>query len=258
MTYQTQQLTTEFEKQSQYIVCLLAELQQKDSAFLSLEAQLQHCKQEFELFRSQREKEENNTTHDEDGQQKLMAQEESSLESSGLHSEQEQGPLTDERDRATPVSDAEASRSDDQRARTGKVDQRSHDGDEVEFSQALEADLAAGLPALQQDQQLLQKEASALKHPDRVQNHSPLSAALPCRAEPGSAPRPRDVTAEDDLQIERSCDKERGDLERMDEGIEGALKAACEPEINHLQEQVRHRSPRVKGFPLLRPAYVVL
>lgn len=259
MTYQTQQLTTEFEKQSQYIVCLLAELQQKESAFLSLEAELQHCKQEFELFKSQRQNEENKNTFEGDGQQKLMGQEESSLQIFGLH-EEKQGSVTCDHDRPTPISGNETSWSDDHHARPVKVDktQRSHDREE-EFSQGR---ATAELPALQQDHRPLQKEISDLnnsvddsqgmhteskqqqeKHQDKLQNQSPKSAALPCLAEPRSPPLPHDVTTKDDLQIERSCDKEQGDLERGDEGIEGELKTACEPEINRLQEQVCNLFP---------------
>lgn len=279
MTYQTQQLTTEFEKQSQYIVCLLAELQQKDSAFLSLEAELQHCKQEFELFKSQRENEEISITFEGDGQQKLMGQEESSLETFGLH-EEKQGSVTCDHDRLTPISGNEMSWSDDQHARPVKVDkmQRSHDREEVEFSQGR---ATAQLPALQQDHQPLQKEISDLnnfiadsqemhteskqqqeKHQDKLQNQSPKSAALPCLAEPRSPPLPHDITTKDDLQIERSCDKEQGDSEREDDGIEGEIKTACEPEINRLQEQVCHLFPLMTStdecIPLHGPAFVVL
>lgn len=280
MTYQTQQLTTEFEKQSQYIVCLLAELQQKDSAFLRLEAELQHCKQEFELFKSQREKEENNMTFEGDGQPKLMGQEESSLETFGLHhSEEKQETVTCDHDRLTPISGKETSGSDDQHARPVKVDktQRSHDREEVEFSQGrATADLAAELPALQQDHQPLQKNISDMnnsvndsylthteskqqeeKHQDKLQNRSPISAAQPCLAEPRSPPRLHDITAKDDLQVERSCDKEQGDLERENEGIEGELKAACDPEINRLQEQVCNLFPLDESFPLHEPAFVL-
>lgn len=280
MTYQTQQLTTEFEKQSQYIVCLLAELQQKDSAFLSLEAELQHCKQKFELFKSQREKEENTMTSDGDGQQKLMGQDESSLETYGLHpGEEEQGTATCDHDRLTPISGNETSWSDVQRARPVKVDkmQSIHYREEVEFSQVrTTADLAEKLPALQQDHQLLQKEISDLnnsvddsqgirteskqqeeKHQDKLQNQSPISAALPCLAELRSPPGPHDITAKDDLQIERSCDKEQGDLVKEDMGIEGELKAACEPEINCLQEQVCNLFPLDECFLLHGPAFVL-
>lgn len=253
------------------MVCLLAELQQKDSAFLNLEGELQRCKQEFELFRSQREKEESNMTFDEGGQQKLVGREESSLEGFGLHSEEKQGTVTGDHDRLTPVSGVEVSWCDDHRTRTGKVNkmQRSHDREKAEFSPVrATADLAAELPALQQDRQLLQKESSDLnnsvddsqgmptenkrqeeKHPEgELQKHSPISAALPCSTGPRSPSRPRDIIAKDDLQIEGSCDQEQGDLERVDEGIEGALKAACEPEINRLQEQVCNLFPLVQ-FP---------
>lgn len=263
MTYQTQQLTTEFEKQSQYIVCLLAELQHKDSAFLSLEAELQHCKQAFELFKSQREKEEKSLTFDRDGQQKAMGQEESSLETFALrHFEEKQGTVTRAHDRQAPVSGSETPWSDDQHARPVKVDKmlRIDGRAEVELSPVgATADLAAE-PA--QDHQPSQKELSDLnnladdsqgmhtestqqeeKHRDKLQSQSPKSAA-----EPRSPPRPHDNTAKDDVQMERSCDEERGDLEREDMGTEGELKAANEPEMNQLQEQVCKLFPLDENF----------
>ncbi|CAL8264237.1 unnamed protein product [Lota lota] len=47
VTCQTQQLTSAFELQSQHITGLLAELQEKESALLSLEGELQCCRQEL-------------------------------------------------------------------------------------------------------------------------------------------------------------------------------------------------------------------
>lgn len=229
MTYQTQQLTTEFEKQSQYIVCLLAELQQKDSAFLSLEAELQHCKQEFELFKSQREEEENNMTFEGDGQQILMGQ--GSQEAFEVHhSEEKQGTVTCDHDRLTPISDNETW-SNVQHLRPVKMDrtQRRHDREALEFSQGR---ATSGLTG------------ELLKHQDKLQSQIPKSVTLLCLAEPRSLRRPRDITAKDDLQIERICDQEQGDLEREDEAIEGELQVACELELNRLQEQVCNLFPQ--------------
>lgn len=238
MTYQTQQLTTEFEKQSQYIICLLAELQQKDSAFLSLEAELQHCKQEFELFKSQREEEENNMTFEGDGQQILMGQQEGSQEAfEGYHSEEKQGTVTCDHDRLTPISDNETSWSDVPHLRPVKMDrvQRRHDREGLESSQGrATADLTGEL----------------LKHQDKLQSQIPKSVTLLCMAEPRSLRWPRDITAKDNLQIERICDQEQGDLEREDEAIEGELQVACELEINRLQEQVCNLFPLDESFPL--------
>lgn len=244
MTYQTQQLTSEFEKQSQYIVCLLAELQQKDSIILSLEAELQHCKQEFEPFKPQRENLENKMTFEGNGQQKRTF---------GLHhTEEKHVTVTCNNNVLTTIG-----------------------ANETEFSQGrATADRAADLPTLQHDHQPLQKEISDLnnsvddhqgthtenklqeKHQDKLQNQSSISA-LPCLAEPRSSPQALDITVKKDLEIERNCEQEQGDLEREDEGIEGELKAACEPEINRLQEQVCNLFLLNESFTLHGPAFVI-
>lgn len=230
VTYQTKQLTTEFEKQSQYIICLLAELQQKDTTLLSLQEKLQQHKQELELLKSQQEGEGCALTFE---GQKQVGQEESPLEA-----------VRCEADRLTPVSGT--SRCGEQQ-RSDQTE-RSHNREEVEF---IQDGAAAELAALQQEQQLLQQEISERdnsgdgsqgRHPeeknqDRLQNQSPVSA-LPCLVDLRSPPGLHDVTTKAEKQTERSCDEEQEGLQREDEGIEAELKAACEPEINRLQEQV--------------------
>lgn len=261
MTYQTKQLTTEFEKQSRYIVCLLAELQQKDSALLSLEEELQHCKQALELFKSQKEEEENNVIFEGNKQQKQLGQEERSPETSELRPSDKKVQITCDPDRLTPVGDKEKSWSCEQGAESVELDKtrRSPDRVEVEFSQGgTTADVAAALPALQQNKQLLQQEISDFtsndrqgmhsekpqeensQHQDRPQDQSPITAALLCSAEPRSPSRPHDVTAEQEMQLEGSSAPEKRSSEWEDEAVEGETKAACEPEINRLEEQVGH------------------
>eukprot|EP00066_Takifugu_rubripes_P019536 XP_011608802.1 PREDICTED: centromere protein F-like [Takifugu rubripes] len=255
VTYQTKQLTTEFEKQSQYIVCLLAELQQKDSALLSLEEELQHCKQELELFKSQKEEDENNVTFEEDKQQKQVGQEERSPETSELRPSDKKVQITCDPDRLTPVSDNEKSWSCEQGAESVELDKtrRSPDRVEVEFSQGgATADIAAALPALKQNKQLSQQEISDFTSNDRQgmhteqpqeeksrpQDQSPITAALLCSAERRSPSRPHDIMAEEGMQLEGSSAPEKRSLEWGDEAVEGETKAACEPEINRLEEQV--------------------
>ncbi|XP_056145402.1 centromere protein F-like [Lampris incognitus] len=58
VTRETQQLTLAFERQSQHITDLLAELQEKESALLSQEGELQHCRQELAMLRAESEKQE--------------------------------------------------------------------------------------------------------------------------------------------------------------------------------------------------------
>lgn len=257
VTYQTKQLTTEFEKQSQYIVCLLGELQQKDSALLSLEEELQHCKQELELFRSLKE-EENNVTFKRDKQQKQVGQEECSPENFELHQSDKKVQITCDSDRLTPVSDNEKSWSCEQGAEFVEVDKtrRSPDRVEVEFSQGgATADVAAAQPALQQNKQLSPQEISDFtsndrqgmhrekpqeeksQHQDRPQDQSPITAALLCSAEPRSPSRTHDITAEEEMQLEGSSAPEERSSE-WEEAVEGETKAACEPEMNRLEEQV--------------------
>lgn len=274
VTYQTKQLTTEFEKQSQYIVCLLAELQQKDSVLLSLEEELQHCKEELEPFRSQKEKEENNVTFEGEKQQKQAGQEERSPETFELCPSDKKVQITCDPDRLTPVIDNEKSWSCEQGAESVELDKtrQSPDRVEAEFSQGgATADVAAALPALQQNKQLSQQEISDFtsedrqgmhtekpqeersQHQDRPQDQSPKTAALLCSAEPRSPSRPHDITAEEEMQLEGSSAPEKRSLEWEDEAVEGETKAACEPEINRLEEQVWHES-----LPLPGHAFVIV
>lgn len=254
VTYQTKQLTTEFEKQSQYIGCLLTELQQKDSALLSMEEELQRCKQDLELFQSQRQGTENNTTFEGSGQQKQVGQGKSWLETLGPHpSDEKQETVTCDLDRLTPVSDNEMAQSGEQHltsANSNKT-QRSHNREDVELSQD------RAMSDVWQDHQLLQEtpglnnlggesrgartgnnpREEKHKDQDRLQNQRPIAAAPPCLAEPKS-PTGHDITAKGQMHIERRCDQEQGNLEKEDDGTEGELKAACDSDINYLQEQV--------------------
>lgn len=278
VTYQTKQLTAEFEKQSQYIVCLLAELQQKDSALLSMEEELQRCKQELELFKSQRQGTESSTTFEGSGQQKQGTQAKSCLETPGPHpSEEKQETVTCDPDRLTPVSDSEMSQSGEQHLTSSNSSktERSHDREEVELSQDRAMADVADSHALWQDHQLLQ-ETSGLNNPvddsrgartgnspreekhkdqDILQNQRPIAAAPPCLAEPKSPTRPHDIAAKGQMQIERCFDMEQGNLEREDDGAEGELKAACDSDINYLQEQVCNLFPLHESFSRAGPAF---
>ncbi|XP_051276841.1 centromere protein F isoform X2 [Dicentrarchus labrax] len=89
VTRQTQQLTMAFENQSQHISGLLAELQEKESALLSQGVELQRYKQELDALKAQKEGKEMTGTEGQDGEQKEEAQEERSVEISGLQLNQE-------------------------------------------------------------------------------------------------------------------------------------------------------------------------
>lgn len=56
MTRQTQHLTTAFERQSQHISGLLAELQEKENAYVTQEKELQLCKEELAALRAEKSK----------------------------------------------------------------------------------------------------------------------------------------------------------------------------------------------------------
>nr|XP_020451374.1 centromere protein F-like isoform X1 [Monopterus albus]XP_020451384.1 centromere protein F-like isoform X1 [Monopterus albus]XP_020451394.1 centromere protein F-like isoform X1 [Monopterus albus]XP_020451403.1 centromere protein F-like isoform X1 [Monopterus albus]XP_020451412.1 centromere protein F-like isoform X1 [Monopterus albus]XP_020451421.1 centromere protein F-like isoform X1 [Monopterus albus] len=64
VTRQTQQLTIAFEKQSQHISGLLAELQEKESALLSQGEELQYLKRELEALKTTNEREERKRTEE--------------------------------------------------------------------------------------------------------------------------------------------------------------------------------------------------
>lgn len=84
-----------FEKQSQHISGLLAEVQEKESALLSQGEELQHYKQELDALKAKKEQEERKTTKEmtvedvEDGEQKGAIQDERSGETSELPPNQE-------------------------------------------------------------------------------------------------------------------------------------------------------------------------
>lgn len=84
-----------FEKQSQHISGLLAELQEKESALLSQGEELQHYKQELDALKAKKEQEEREKTEDmtvkevEDGEQKTEIQDERSVKILGLQPNQE-------------------------------------------------------------------------------------------------------------------------------------------------------------------------
>lgn len=96
VTRQTQQLTMAFEKQSQHISGLLAELQEKERALLIQGEELHHCKQALDALKAQKEAEEQKSsevhvtfTEVEEGKQEEEAPDEKSVEISELQPKQE-------------------------------------------------------------------------------------------------------------------------------------------------------------------------
>lgn len=179
-----------FEKQSQHISGLLAELQEKECSLLSQGEELQRYKQEVDALKAQKQEEEMTVKEVEDGEQKEGAQDESSVEISGLQPNQEKegavsshttnsqadnvsnaqrdaGQLSAEiitSERPTPVTDNEALWSEEQHP---DKTQNNHDFTcvmgEKEWSQDRgTADVVPELLALRQENQLLKQRISSL------------------------------------------------------------------------------------------------
>uniref|UniRef100_A0A3Q1FBT9 Si:dkeyp-115e12.6 n=1 Tax=Acanthochromis polyacanthus TaxID=80966 RepID=A0A3Q1FBT9_9TELE len=96
VTLQTKQLTMAFEKQSQHISGLLAELQEKESALLSQAEELLQCKQELDVLKTEKEEEIKTTAKDvENERQRQQQQDEKLVEISEIHLKQEKEyPIT--------------------------------------------------------------------------------------------------------------------------------------------------------------------
>lgn len=186
-----------FEKQSQHISGLLAELQEKESAILSQGEELQHYKQELEALKAKKEQEqktvkEMTVKEVEDGEQKGEVQDERSVGASGLQPNQEKEcsvSLADDASNAqreigqpkTVTSDAEtltsfSSEEANEELSLGEQHSGSVDSDktqsnydsacvtaETEWSQdGGTADVVAELLALQQENQFLRQRIETL------------------------------------------------------------------------------------------------
>ncbi|XP_078116583.1 uncharacterized protein LOC144524302 isoform X1 [Sander vitreus] len=197
VTCQTKQLTTAFEKQSQYISGLLVELQEKESALLNQGEEVQCYKQELEALQAEKEGAEKKRRDEmtvkvvEDGEQKKETQDERLVVISRLQANQENkcavnllttnsladgdsdaqrdaGQLeivTFDAERPAPnsdESDSEALWSGEQHPGAQPKTQSNHDSacvmGETECSQDGEtADVVAELLALRQENQLLKQ-----------------------------------------------------------------------------------------------------
>ncbi|XP_034739328.1 centromere protein F isoform X3 [Etheostoma cragini] len=201
VTCQTKQLTTAFEKQSQYISGLLVELQEKESTRLIQGEELQHYKQELDALKAEKEGAEKKRRHEkmvkvvEDGEQKKETQDERLVESLRLQANQEKKTavnltlttnslaegdsdpqkdtdqleiVTSDAERPTPnsdKSDSEALWSGEQHPSAQPKTQSNHDSacvmGETECGQET-ANMVAELLALQQENQLLKQRIEGL------------------------------------------------------------------------------------------------
>ncbi|XP_010737488.3 centromere protein F isoform X2 [Larimichthys crocea] len=241
VTRQTQQLTMAFEKQSQHISGLLAELQEKESALLSQGEELQRYKQELVALKTQKEEEDKKRREEitaeevEEGKQKEETQDERSAEISGLEPNQEKdcavtflstNPaaasdsnaqrdagqpeiVTSDSERPTPTSDNEAPWSEEEHS--GSVDSdNNHDSACVmaENNQdGARADMLVKLLALQQENQLLKQ---------RLNDLTVLDANTPVL----------------------HTDSDEGDLERKTTRTQEELEEVCQLQIKCLQKKV--------------------
>ncbi|XP_042348943.1 centromere protein F isoform X2 [Plectropomus leopardus] len=188
VTRQTKQLTMAFEKQSQHISGLLAELQEKESALLSQGEELQRCKQQLDALKTEKETDRNSREDMTFKEVKDGKQAERSVEISGCQEGAVTVLTTDSVDsdaqrdadqlevvtsdavRPTPVnnkSDSEVLRSAEQhpgsRAKTQSNNESSCVTGLTEGSQDVgRADVAADLLALQRENQLLKQRIEGL------------------------------------------------------------------------------------------------
>ncbi|KAG8003967.1 Centromere protein F [Nibea albiflora] len=247
VTRQTQQLTLAFEKQSQHISGLLAELQEKESALFSQGEELQRYKQELDALEAQKEEEEKKRREEtaaeevEEGKQKEETQDERSAEISGLEPNQEkecavtflstnppaasdsnaQGDagqpeiVTSDSERQTPTSDNEAPWSEEEHS--GSVDSDNTQSNQDSACVVGEnnqdggrADMLVKLLALQQENQLLKQ-------------------------------RLNDLTVSDANTPVLHSDGDEGDLERMKMKTtrsQEELEEVCQLQIKCLQKKV--------------------
>ncbi len=186
VTRQTQQLTMAFEKQSQHISGLLAELQEKESVLLSQGEELQRSKQELDALKAQKGGEERKVKEVKDGEEKEKARDKRSVETSGLKpnhekesvvtslttnlpAEMDSNAQKDEPEIVTTDSEKPAIISDNEALWSGEQHLVSVDSDKTQISHdsagvmgktecsqdGQTADLGAELLALRQENQLL-------------------------------------------------------------------------------------------------------
>lgn len=210
-----------FDKQSQHVSNLLAELREKESALLGQEKELQQCKQELDAFKA------GNAGDD-------QRREERTLKDSNTESNicpQEIPPRSPCTNKQGPISHSEAPLSENQPSGSGMKDE-------------VEADVLAELLSLRQENQVLQrtlldlsasKTSTSLipvnegnqKNRDQVKQNPSTSNAPPMLAQWGEQ--------EDTTGVVTSCEKESENGERS---TEERVEAGCQPQIIQLQQQV--------------------
>ncbi|XP_008418678.1 centromere protein F [Poecilia reticulata] len=272
VTRQTKELTTAFEKQSQHILGLLAELQEKEGALLSQGDELKQCKQELNQLKleesnvatltADRETEERNRDEELTEKSELKQEEEAvaPLLSSDLNIQKETiQPNVEECEVELPPpvggEGESAAVTSGERSAVGPCDSVG-EVEESRLSQHGErVDTLAELLVLRQEKQLLQQRVRDLTSIDTRDQTSQTDSENQDNAEnmaclAGEVLLKDEAATDQQLLINpKSSDDEGQDLEGENtSSMSGERNAEdmTEIQINHLQEQVEALQRRVK------------
>ncbi|XP_023184472.1 centromere protein F-like [Xiphophorus maculatus] len=270
VTRQTKELTTAFEKQSQHILGLLAELQEKESALLSQGEELKQCKQELKELKQEqinvatltadRETEERKRDEELTEKSKLIQKEKAiaPLPSSDLNIQKETiQPSVEECEAEIPppVGGEGAAVTSGERSTVSPCDSVGEE-EAIQLSQHGErVDTLAELHVLRQEKQLLQQRVRDLTNMDTRDQTSQTDSENQNNTENTAC-----LAGEDLLKNEAATDQQLLiNLKRSnDEGqdLEGENTSSMsgernaedmtEIQINRLQEQVEALQRRVR------------
>uniref|UniRef100_A0A096MCB9 Centromere protein F n=1 Tax=Poecilia formosa TaxID=48698 RepID=A0A096MCB9_POEFO len=264
VTRQTKELTTAFEKQSQHILGLLAELQEKEGALLSQEEELKQCKQELNQLKleennvatltANRETEERNGDEELREKSELKQEEEAvaPLSSSDLNIQKETiQPNVEECEAEMPPpvggEGESAAVTSGERSAVGPCDSVG-EVEEIQLSQHGErVDTLAELHVLRQEKQLLQQRVRDLTNMDTRDQTSQTDSENQDNTEntaclAGDGLLKEEAATDQQLLINlKRRDDEGQDLEGENTSSmsgEGNAEDMTEIQINRLQEQV--------------------
>ncbi|XP_016526090.1 centromere protein F isoform X2 [Poecilia formosa] len=272
VTRQTKELTTAFEKQSQHILGLLAELQEKEGALLSQEEELKQCKQELNQLKleennvatltANRETEERNGDEELREKSELKQEEEAvaPLSSSDLNIQKETiQPNVEECEAEMPPpvggEGESAAVTSGERSAVGPCDSVG-EVEEIQLSQHGErVDTLAELHVLRQEKQLLQQRVRDLTNMDTRDQTSQTDSENQDNTEntaclAGDGLLKEEAATDQQLLINlKRRDDEGQDLEGENTSSmsgEGNAEDMTEIQINRLQEQVEALLRRVR------------
>ncbi|XP_014892938.1 centromere protein F isoform X2 [Poecilia latipinna] len=272
VTRQTKELTTAFEKQSQHILGLLAELQEKEGALLSQEEELKQCKQELNQLKleennvatltANRETEGRNRDEELTEKSELKQEEEAvaPLSSSDLNIQKETiQPNVEECEAEMPPpvggEGESAAVTSGERSAVGPCGSVG-EVEEIQLSQHGErVDTLAELHVLRQEKQLLQQRVRVLTNMDTRDQTSQTDGENQDNTE-NTACLAGDVLLKEEAATDQQLlinlkrrDDEGQDLEGENTSSmsgEGNAEDMTEIQINRLQEQVEALLRRVR------------